>query len=90
MRVYVGITDHDWYQFLSARPAIDEVNFWQPSDLTITPDHRVRVSRRLKKDFDNGEHYYQLEESQLWIPARPEDRPNREFLEWHAETRFRG
>jgi putative restriction endonuclease len=57
--------------------------------LTVTPDHRVRVSRRLKKDFDNGEHYYKLDGSQLWIQARPEDRPKREFLEWHAETRFR-
>ena len=31
MRLYIGITDRDWYQFLSARPALDEVNFWQPS-----------------------------------------------------------
>jgi hypothetical protein len=31
MRLYVGITDHDWYRFLSGRPDLDEVNFWQPS-----------------------------------------------------------
>ena len=58
--------------------------------LTVTPDPCVRVSRRLKADFDNGEHYYQLDGSRLWIPHSPEERPNREFLEWHADTMFRG
>jgi putative restriction endonuclease len=29
MRGFVANTDH-WYEFLSARPDIDEVNFWQP------------------------------------------------------------
>ena len=23
-------TDHGWYQFLRARPELDEVNFWRP------------------------------------------------------------
>jgi hypothetical protein len=31
MRFWVGITDHDWYRFLAARPELPEVNFWQPS-----------------------------------------------------------
>src|SRR3989338_5502692 len=31
MRIYVGVTDFDWYQFLSAKPELDEANFWQPS-----------------------------------------------------------
>jgi putative restriction endonuclease len=30
MRGYVGVTDHDWYDFLAARPDITEVNFWRP------------------------------------------------------------
>jgi hypothetical protein len=29
-RGYVGLTDPDWYGFLSAHPHVDEVNFWQP------------------------------------------------------------
>lgn len=28
---YVGVTDKDWYGFLSSQAALDEVNFWQPS-----------------------------------------------------------
>jgi putative restriction endonuclease len=31
MRIYIGITDFNWYQFLSVRPVLDEVNFWQPT-----------------------------------------------------------
>ncbi len=30
MRAYVGVTDRGWYQFLAARPELDEVNFWRP------------------------------------------------------------
>ena len=31
MRAWVGVTDRDWFEFLRAQPALDEVNFWQPS-----------------------------------------------------------
>jgi putative restriction endonuclease len=30
MKVWVGVTDKNWFEFLRAR-APDEVNFWQPS-----------------------------------------------------------
>lgn len=32
MRAYVGITDFDWFRFLSMRPHLDEINFWKPSE----------------------------------------------------------
>lgn len=31
MRAFVGITDFEWFTYLSSLPEIDEVNFWQPS-----------------------------------------------------------
>ena len=31
MRFFVGITDRDWFDFLSRLKGLDEVNFWQPS-----------------------------------------------------------
>jgi HNH endonuclease len=37
---YIGLTDPDWYSFLSAHPRVDEVNFWQP--------HGGRVFRALR------------------------------------------
>jgi len=30
----IGITDYDWFLFLSALPGVDEVNFWQPGGRT--------------------------------------------------------
>lgn len=57
--------------------------------LTITTDYRLNVSRRLRDDFDNGEHYCRLNQMPIWVPKHKEDRPNREFLEWHADTKFR-
>lgn len=58
--------------------------------ITVTPEYEVRVSGRLKTDFDNGQHYYALDGKKIWRPERLEDRPKREFLEWHADTVFRG
>ena len=31
MKAFIGVTDFDWYSFLSNIPGLDEVNFWQPS-----------------------------------------------------------
>jgi putative restriction endonuclease len=30
VKAYVGVTDVDWYRYLSARPLIQEANFWRP------------------------------------------------------------
>ena len=32
MKAFVGVTDYDWFAFLSQQPGIDEVNFWQPRE----------------------------------------------------------
>ena len=58
--------------------------------VTVTPKHRFLVSPRLKRDFDNGEPYYPLSGKRIWLPGRDEDQPSREFLEWHADTVYRG
>jgi putative restriction endonuclease len=31
VKAYVGVTDGEWHRFLSARPRLNEVNFWRPS-----------------------------------------------------------
>ena len=63
--------------------------------VTITPDYRFQVSPALREEFDNGRTYYQLERAgrdrgQIWLPERPEDRPDPELLAWHCETVFLG
>ena len=35
---YIALTDPDWYRYLSTRPHLDEVNFWQPHG-----DHAFRA-----------------------------------------------
>lgn len=34
-KAFVGVTDHRWYEFLSSRPELTEVNFWQPGGKTV-------------------------------------------------------
>ena len=35
LKAFVGVTDNDWFFFLSGLPRIDEVSFWQPSGSTL-------------------------------------------------------
>ncbi len=56
--------------------------------VTVTPDYRFRVSRRLKDDFDNGEPYYPLAGREIDKPSDPSLWPDRRVLEWHADERF--
>ena len=58
--------------------------------VTVGPDLHFRVSRRLRADFNNGEHYFQLQGTSIWVPPQVSDQPSREFLEWHADTVFKG
>jgi putative restriction endonuclease len=58
--------------------------------ITVTPDYQIRVSRRLRDDFDNGEQYFRLNGNSIWVPNSHADRPTRELLEWHADTKYLG
>lgn len=59
--------------------------------VTLTDDLHVEVSRRIKDDFENGEHYYAMQGRALSVtPRRSIDRPSPEFVRWHQENRFLG
>ena len=58
--------------------------------MTVTPDLRVRVGRRLREDYENGKTYYPLDNSPLIVPRSNVDQPSREYLAWHNEHVFRG
>ena len=58
--------------------------------VTVTPEYRFRVSRKIRDDFDNGEPYFPFDGQEIWLPGQAEERPRREFLEWHGDVRFRG
>jgi len=58
--------------------------------VTITPDCKFRVSRRLREDWQNGRVYYELDGREIWVPKRTTDRPAKTALEWHSDTVFLG
>ncbi len=58
--------------------------------VSVAPDHRFLVSRKSKDDFENGDPYFPLAGQKIWLPRQSESRPRREFLEWHADTVFKG
>lgn len=58
--------------------------------VTVTPERRFEVSRRIKEEFENGRDYYALHGRQISVPSRSEWAPAHEYLEWHANSVFRG
>jgi putative restriction endonuclease len=50
--------------------------------------YRLRVSPAIRERFGNGDWLYSREGEQISVPDRLIDRPNAEFLEWHADTVF--
>ena len=56
--------------------------------VTVTPEHRFLVSRRIKEEFENGRDYYALDGRKIDVPARPERQPDAAALRWHNEERF--
>jgi putative restriction endonuclease len=59
--------------------------------VTVTPDLRLEVSKRLKEDFSNGREYYAHHGKQLVnLPSESIARPDPAFLAWHNEHRYRG
>lgn len=58
--------------------------------VTVSPDSRFEVSGRLKADFDNGKHYYDLHGTRLRSPQRGTPPPATDALTWHREHRYLG
>lgn len=58
--------------------------------VTITPAHRFEVSRRIREEFENGRHYYELHGSEIARPTDKSKQPDAAALRWHNDTRFLG
>lgn len=57
--------------------------------ITITNEYKVEVSRRIRDEFSNGRECSAFHGRELQIvPQSLEDRPAKEFLEWHQNQRF--
>ena len=58
--------------------------------VTVTPDLKVKVSRRIREEYKNGRDYYAFDGRPVRLPSRAGLAPSREYLEWHASNVFRG
>jgi putative restriction endonuclease len=58
--------------------------------VTVTQDLKLRVSRKIRDDFENGRDYYALDGRDLNVPVPPDPRPSPGYLEWHNDAVFRG
>jgi putative restriction endonuclease len=58
--------------------------------VTVTPDLRFEVSRRIREEFDNGKHYYALHGHKIVPPSDITQCPDPDALTWHNENSFRG
>lgn len=58
--------------------------------VTVTPDYRFKVGNRLRDEFQNGRSYYALNGNGIELPSSEAWRPNREFLDWHGQSLFKG
>ncbi len=59
--------------------------------LSIEPNTlKIRVSGKIREEFENGRDYYRLDGQQLRHPENPHAFPSLEKLKHHYETEFRG
>ena len=56
--------------------------------VTVTPDHRFVVSRRLAQEWENGKAYYAMEGREIALPPAKGDRPDPSLLRWHNDNVF--
>ncbi len=56
--------------------------------VTVTPEHRFVVSRRLADEWANGRMYYAMDGREIALPSRKTDRPDPALLRWHNDTVF--
>jgi len=56
--------------------------------ITITPDLKVEVSRRIREEFENGRDYYAVHGSSLKSVPEEKNKPSINYLSWHNENIF--
>lgn len=58
--------------------------------VTVTPEYRVEVSRRIKEEFENGHEYYSAHGNPIALPSETKLQPARDFLSWHNQNVYLG
>jgi putative restriction endonuclease len=58
--------------------------------VTINPSFRLEVSHKIREEFENGRDYYRLHGGIVRVPDNPQEKPAREFIEWHNSFKYKG
>ena len=58
--------------------------------VTVTPDMKFHVSPRIRQEFENGRHYYALDDQPIAAPITSNWNPDPRALKWHNSERYRG
>jgi putative restriction endonuclease len=59
--------------------------------ITVSPNLKIEVSKRIKEEYENGREYYQYHgKDLLYLPTRDNDKPNPQYIEWHNSNIFKG
>jgi putative restriction endonuclease len=58
--------------------------------MTLTPEYRVQISKRIQEEYGDGCEYYSLHGRPMTLPSAEEGWPAESFLRWHNEKIFRG
>lgn len=57
--------------------------------LTLTPEYKIEVSKKIKEEFNNGKHYYGFHGKELSLPKIITDNPSLDFIRWHNENVYK-
>lgn len=58
--------------------------------ITVAPDYRIEISKRIREEFENGREYYQYHGKELLtLPKVVSSRPDTIFLNYHNTAVFR-
>jgi putative restriction endonuclease len=58
--------------------------------VTISPDMKFEVSKKIREEFENGRYYYSLHGTEIERPDDPSSWPDLAALSWHNDHRFKG
>lgn len=58
--------------------------------VTVSPDMKFEVSKKIREEYENGRHYYALQGANVELPEQPDRHPDRSALNWHNKNRFKG
>ena len=59
--------------------------------MTVTDDHRVEVSQRIREEYENGKEYYAYHGEKLQnLPEHNLDQPSADYLQWHQQEIYLG